>query len=46
MRMLSDPELFLPGYSAMRAGAVKAGPPVEPKTLDEWAANPAPGVST
>lgn len=42
MRVLSDPDVFLPGDSAVRAGAGKAGLPAEPKTLTAWAANLAP----
>lgn len=42
MRVLGDPEVFLPGESAVLAGVGKAGLPVEPKTLAAWAANFAP----
>ncbi len=42
MRVLSDPDVFLPGDSTVRAGAGKAGLPVEPKSLTAWAANLAP----
>jgi AraC family transcriptional regulator of adaptative response / DNA-3-methyladenine glycosylase II len=42
MRVLGDPDVFLPGDVAVRSGAVAAGLPSEPKPLTEWAARTAP----
>ncbi len=42
MRVLGDPDVLLPGDVAMRAGAVAAGLPGEPRTLSAWAERAAP----
>ena len=42
MRVLGDPDVFLPGDVAARAGAGAAGLPSEAGPLDEWAARTAP----
>ncbi|WP_019181865.1 DNA-3-methyladenine glycosylase family protein, partial [Microbacterium yannicii] len=42
MRVLGDPDVFLPGDVAVRAGAAAAGLPSEPRALTDWAARTAP----
>ncbi|MFV0434555.1 MAG: AlkA N-terminal domain-containing protein [Leucobacter sp.] len=42
MRVLGDPDVFLPGDSAVRAGADRIGVPASPKPLSEWASRTAP----
>ncbi|WP_169580862.1 MULTISPECIES: AlkA N-terminal domain-containing protein [Microbacterium] len=42
MRVLGDPDVFLPGDVAVRAGAAAAGIPSDPKALTAWAARTAP----
>ncbi|TQJ29597.1 Ada metal-binding domain-containing protein [Microbacterium sp. SLBN-146] len=42
MRVLGDPDVFLPGDVAVRAGAGAVGLPAEPRTLTAWAARTAP----
>lgn len=42
MRVLGDPDVFLPGDVAVRAGAAAAGIPSDPKSLTAWAARTAP----
>ncbi|KAA9393187.1 DNA-3-methyladenine glycosylase 2 family protein [Kocuria coralli] len=42
MRILGDPDVFLPGDSALRAGAKSAGLPVDRKPLSEWSMRTAP----
>ena len=42
MRVLGDPDVFLPGDVAVRSGAVASGLPGEPRALTEWAARTAP----
>jgi AraC family transcriptional regulator of adaptative response / DNA-3-methyladenine glycosylase II len=42
MRVLGDPDVFLPGDVAVRAGAAAAGLPAEPRPLTAWAARTAP----
>ncbi len=42
MRVLGDPDVFLPGDVAVRAGAAAAGLPADPRPLAEWAARTAP----
>lgn len=42
MRVLGDPDVFLPGDVAVRAGAAAAGLSAEPKPLAAWAARAAP----
>ena len=42
MRVIGDPDVFLPGDVAVRAGAAAAGFPSEPAALDAWAARTAP----
>ncbi|WP_146339749.1 AlkA N-terminal domain-containing protein [Nesterenkonia sp. NBAIMH1] len=42
MRVAHDPDVFLPGDSAMRGGARRAGLPAETKALTEWASRSAP----
>ena len=42
MRVLADPDVFLPGDVAVRAGAAAAGLPAEPRALTDWAARTAP----
>lgn len=42
MRVLADPDVFLPGDVAVRAGAVAVGLPADPRALDAWAAGTAP----
>ncbi|MFB7892978.1 DNA-3-methyladenine glycosylase 2 family protein [Microbacterium sp. NPDC056044] len=42
MRVLADPDVFLPGDVAVRAGAAAIGLPGEARPLDAWAARTAP----
>ncbi|MDJ1371245.1 DNA-3-methyladenine glycosylase 2 family protein [Gulosibacter molinativorax] len=42
MRVVGDPDVLLPGDSALRAGAQRAGVPSDAKGLIEWAARFAP----
>lgn len=42
MRVLGDPDVFLPGDVAVRSGAAAIGLPSEPRALTEWAARTAP----
>jgi AraC family transcriptional regulator of adaptative response / DNA-3-methyladenine glycosylase II len=42
MRVLGDPDVFLPGDVAVRAGAAAAGLTSEPRALTGWAARTAP----
>lgn len=42
MRVLGDPDVFLPGDVAVRAGAAALGLPSEPRTLTDWAVRTAP----
>ncbi|WP_375385394.1 DNA-3-methyladenine glycosylase 2 family protein [uncultured Microbacterium sp.] len=42
MRVLGDPDVFLPGDVAVRAGAAATGIPSAPTTLTAWAARTAP----
>ena len=42
MRVIGDPDVFLPGDVAMRAGAAASGLPGEAKPLSEWAERLAP----
>lgn len=42
MRVLGDPDVFLPGDVAVRAGAAALGLPSEPRALTDWAARTAP----
>ncbi|UNK70022.1 Ada metal-binding domain-containing protein [Microbacterium sp. H1-D42] len=42
MRVIGDPDVFLPGDVAMRAGAAAAGLPGEARPLTDWAARIAP----
>ncbi|MHC2999602.1 AlkA N-terminal domain-containing protein [Microbacterium sp. HJ5] len=42
MRVLGDPDVFLPGDVAVRSGAAAAGLPSDPKPLTAWAARTAP----
>ncbi|MFP1601518.1 DNA-3-methyladenine glycosylase 2 family protein [Microbacterium sp. 2216-1] len=42
MRVIGDPDVFLPGDVAMRAGAAACGLPGEAKPLAEWATRVAP----
>ncbi|WP_347978305.1 Ada metal-binding domain-containing protein [Microbacterium sp. ProA8] len=42
MRVLADPDVFLPGDVAVRSGAAAIGLPAEPRALDVWAAGTAP----
>lgn len=42
MRVLADPDVFLPGDVAVRTGAAAAGLPSEPRALTGWAARTAP----
>lgn len=42
MRVLGDPDVFLPGDVAVRAGAAASGLPSEPRPLTEWATRTAP----
>lgn len=42
MRVLGDPDVFLPGDVAVRAGAAASRLPSEPRPLTDWAARTAP----
>ena len=42
MRVTGDPDVFLPGDVAVRAGAAATGIPADPAPLTEWAARTAP----
>ncbi|MFK4837420.1 DNA-3-methyladenine glycosylase 2 family protein [Microbacterium sp. ZW T2_14] len=42
MRVLGDPDVFLPGDVAVRSGAAALGLPADPRPLEEWAAGTAP----
>jgi AraC family transcriptional regulator of adaptative response / DNA-3-methyladenine glycosylase II len=42
MRVLGDPDVFLPGDSAVRGGALAAGLPADARALEAWAARAAP----
>ena len=42
MRVLGDPDVFLPGDVAVRTGATASGLPAEPRALTEWAGRTAP----
>ncbi|KRA22109.1 DNA-3-methyladenine glycosylase [Microbacterium sp. Root61] len=42
MRVLGDPDVFLPGDVAVRSGAAAIGIPAEPGPLTDWAARTAP----
>lgn len=42
MRVIGDPDVFLPGDVAVRAGAASAGIPADPKPLTAWAERTAP----
>ena len=42
MRVLGDPDVFLPGDVAVRAGAAALGLPSEPRALTDWAVRTAP----
>jgi AraC family transcriptional regulator of adaptative response / DNA-3-methyladenine glycosylase II len=42
MRVIADPDVFLPGDVVVRSGAAALGLPSEPKPLTEWAARTAP----
>lgn len=42
MRVLGDPDVFLPGDAAVRAGATASGLPAGPAPLTAWAARAAP----
>lgn len=42
MRVLGDPDVLLPGDAALRAGAVAAGLPSDPKSLSAWALSVSP----
>ncbi len=42
MRVTGDPDVFLPGDVAVRAGAAAAGLPAEPRPLTAWAERAAP----
>ncbi|WP_426326199.1 Ada metal-binding domain-containing protein [Microbacterium sp. E-13] len=42
MRVLGDPDVFLPGDVAVRSGAAAVGLPAGPRALDTWAARTAP----
>jgi AraC family transcriptional regulator of adaptative response / DNA-3-methyladenine glycosylase II len=42
MRVIGDPDVFLPGDVAMRAGAAASGLPGEPRPLAAWAERTAP----
>ncbi|MFB8145666.1 AlkA N-terminal domain-containing protein [Microbacterium sp. NPDC056003] len=42
MRVLGDPDVFLPGDVAVRSGAAATGLPADPKPLTEWVARAAP----
>lgn len=42
MRVIGDPDVFLPGDVAVRAGATAAGLPADPRELTAWAERIAP----
>ncbi|WP_029146055.1 DNA-3-methyladenine glycosylase 2 family protein [Microbacterium luticocti] len=42
MRITGDPDVFLPGDVAARAGAARAGLPADPRALTAWAERTAP----
>jgi AraC family transcriptional regulator of adaptative response / DNA-3-methyladenine glycosylase II len=42
MRVLGDPDVFLPGDVAARSGAAGAGLPADAAPLDAWAVRTAP----
>ena len=42
MRVIGDPDVFLPGDVAIRAGAAAAGIPANPAELTAWAQQTAP----
>lgn len=42
MRVLGDPDVFLPGDVAVRTGAAALGVPSEPRALTDWASRTAP----
>ena len=42
MRVLGDPDVFLPGDVAVRAGAAASGIPADPRSLTGWAERTAP----
>lgn len=42
MRVIGDPDVFLPGDVAVRAGAAASGLPGDPASLTAWAARTAP----
>jgi len=42
MRVIGDPDVFLPGDVAVRAGAAASGLPADPKPLTAWAERLAP----
>ena len=42
MRVIGDPDVFLPGDVAVRAGAAASGLPADPASLTAWAARIAP----
>ncbi|MEV7631538.1 Ada metal-binding domain-containing protein [Microbacterium sp. NPDC089318] len=42
MRVIGDPDVFLPGDVAVRAGAAASGLPADPAPLTAWAARVAP----
>ncbi|HRN30244.1 MAG TPA: AlkA N-terminal domain-containing protein, partial [Terrimesophilobacter sp.] len=42
MRVLGDPDITLPGDSAVRSGALAAGIPAQPAALEAWARRTAP----
>ena len=42
MRVIGDPDVFLPGDVAVRAGAAAAGLPAEPGPLTDWVERTAP----
>ncbi|WCD92787.1 DNA-3-methyladenine glycosylase 2 family protein [Microbacterium sp. nov. GSS16] len=42
MRVIGDPDVFLPGDVAVRAGAAASGLPADPASLTAWAARTAP----
>ncbi len=42
MRVLADPDVLLPGDTAVRAGAVAVGVPSDAAGLEQWAARAAP----
>ena len=42
MRVIGDPDVFLPGDVAVRTGAAAVGLPAEARALEQWAARTAP----